>query len=46
MVQFWVGGSSGSDGTLGIVNAGDGVFWEPLPVSGTNLTPDWSPDGE
>ena len=40
------GGSSGSGGTLGIVNSSDGTFWEPLPVSDTNLTPDWSPDGE
>lgn len=35
------GGSSGA--TLGIVSAGDGTFWEPLPVSTTNLTPDFSP---
>jgi hypothetical protein len=32
--------------TLGIVNPGDGAFWEPLPNSDTNLTPDWSPDGD
>jgi hypothetical protein len=40
------GGSSGGGATLGIVNAGDGTFREPLPVSTTNLTPDWSPSGE
>lgn len=40
------GGSSGSGATLGIVNASDGTFREPLPASDTNLTPDWSPSGE
>lgn len=40
------GESSGSGGTLGIVNASDGSFWEPLPVSIKNLTPDWSPSGD
>jgi TolB protein len=40
------GGSSGSGWTLGIVDPVDGGFWEPLPNSETNLTPDWSPDGE
>jgi hypothetical protein len=38
------GGSSG--GTLGVVNASDGTFWEPQPVSTTNLTPDYSPSGD
>lgn len=37
------GGSSGA--TLGVVRASDGTFWEPLPVSTTNLTPDYSPSG-
>jgi hypothetical protein len=40
------GGSSGSGWTLGVVDPVDGSFWEPLPNSETNLTPDWSPDGE
>jgi hypothetical protein len=40
------GGPSGSGGTLGIVDASDGTFREPLPASDTNLTPDWSPTGE
>ena len=39
-------GSSGSGWTLGVVDPVDGSFWEPLPNSETNLTPDWSPDGE
>jgi len=41
------GGSSsvGSGATLGIVNASDGSFWEPLPISIKNLTPDWSSSG-
>lgn len=39
---------SGSAGrwTLGIVSSSDGTFSEPQPASDTNLTPDWSPDGE
>ncbi len=32
--------------TLGFVNPGDSTFWEPLPNSDTNLTPDWSPNGD
>jgi Tol biopolymer transport system component len=32
--------------TLGVVDPGDSTFWEPLPNSDTNLTPDWSPDGD
>jgi Tol biopolymer transport system component len=40
------GGSSSAGGTLGIVNASDGSFWEPLPASVKNLTPDWSPAGD
>jgi hypothetical protein len=40
------GGSSDSDSTLGIVNTSDGSFWEPLPVSIKDLTPDWSPSGD
>jgi TolB protein len=41
------GSSSASSGaTLGIVNASDGSFWEPLPASIKNLTPDWSPSGD
>ena len=41
------GGSSGSAAwNLGVVNVDDGAFWEPLPNSGVNVTPYWSPDGE
>jgi hypothetical protein len=44
---FGGGGPSGGGGgwTLGIVATGDGAFREPKPISDTNLTPDWSPDG-
>ena len=31
---------------MGVVGLAEGGFWEPLPNSETNLTPDWSPDGE
>jgi len=31
--------------TLGVVDPGGSSFWEPLPNSDTNLSPDWSPDG-
>ncbi|MFC2015467.1 TolB family protein [Chloroflexota bacterium] len=41
------GGGGGVSATqawqLGIVDYGDDSFWEPLPNSETNLTPDWSP---
>jgi TolB protein len=40
------GGSATEAWQLGVVDAGDGSFWEPLPNSETNLTPDWSADGE
>ena len=40
------GGSAGEAWQLGVVDTADGSFWEPLPNSETNLTPDWSPDGE
>jgi TolB protein len=40
------GASSGSGATLGIVNVSDGSFWEPLPISIKNMTPDWSSEGD
>jgi hypothetical protein len=40
------GGSSSSSWTLGVISADGSAFWEPQPVSDTNLTPDWSPDGQ
>jgi TolB protein len=40
------GGSSSSKWTLGVASADGSAFWEPQPVSETNLTPDWSPDGQ
>jgi hypothetical protein len=43
---FGGGGASSSGMTLGIVNVNNGTFLEPLPASDTNLTPDWSPDGQ
>jgi hypothetical protein len=38
--------SSSSSWTLGVIGADGTTFWEPQPVSDTNLTPDWSPDGQ
>lgn len=40
------GGGSTSKWTLGIISPADSAFWEPQPASRTNLTPDWSPDGQ
>jgi TolB protein len=38
--------SASGNWTLGIVSPADSTFWEPLPNSDTNLTPDWSPNGD
>jgi hypothetical protein len=47
------GGADGTGGNpsgsatwnLGVINVQEGTFWEPLPNSDINLTPDWSPRG-